>query len=212
MLDNLPEAYVTQAATVLNLLLWSQRRVTLDELVDAVAINLDDDPSFQSRNRMPNPREISKLCSSLVAIIEVDGLSSELVQLAHFSVKEYLLSNHVSVSFRPVLDGKVARSYLAKICLTYVIDVSQILSQGQPIETHDIEGKFPLAHHSASEWIRYAREAGTEDKSLCRLQSSFFHERHEVISFLGTSCLDYNILGGENPLSVASYGGLTWVS
>jgi hypothetical protein len=71
--------------------------------VDAIATNLDGDPAFVPKNRMPIPRDVLKLCSSLVAVsrYEYGDYSVERVRLAHFSVKEYLVSDRVSDALKP---------------------------------------------------------------------------------------------------------------
>ncbi|KAH0372123.1 purine and uridine phosphorylase, partial [Aureobasidium melanogenum] len=128
ILEGIPRQRMNQAMTVLNLLIWSDSPSRIDELVDAVAINLDDeDPIFDPKNRMPVPEEVLKLCSSLVVISWDDyGMCEDVVQIAHFSVKEYLVSHNVSRCFKSLANETVAKAYLARLCLTYLIGLSRL--------------------------------------------------------------------------------------
>ena len=102
ILDSVPKEHLDQVATILRLLIWSKPPLTISELVDAIAINLDGDVGFDPKNRMPVPRKMLKLCSSLVTVTPSMKDNADLdVRLAHFSVKEYLVSDHVSKVFRP---------------------------------------------------------------------------------------------------------------
>ncbi|KAH7304657.1 hypothetical protein BKA65DRAFT_416184, partial [Rhexocercosporidium sp. MPI-PUGE-AT-0058] len=55
---------------------------------------------FNSENRLPDPRDLLTICSSLVIIILVtakgnNGASNKIteLELAYFSIKEYLISD-----------------------------------------------------------------------------------------------------------------------
>jgi hypothetical protein len=68
-------------------------------MVDAIAVFPDLTPAFEHENRMPRPREITRYCASLVTITssKVKGSEEDIqeLQLAHFSVKEYLVSDRI---------------------------------------------------------------------------------------------------------------------
>ncbi|KAI4735291.1 Pfs, NACHT and ankyrin domain protein [Aureobasidium sp. EXF-12298] len=90
ILESIPEERSTQALTVLNLLTWSDWTFKTDELVDAIAIELDDNLVFDPKNRMPVPRDVLKLCSSLVAVSQHKvHQDTEVVRLAHFSWQDH---------------------------------------------------------------------------------------------------------------------------
>ncbi|KAG9692899.1 purine and uridine phosphorylase, partial [Aureobasidium melanogenum] len=57
ILEKIPKEWMDQATTILNLLIWSDRLFEINELVDAVAVDLDHEPGFDPKNRMPAPRE-----------------------------------------------------------------------------------------------------------------------------------------------------------
>ena len=109
ILQAIPSEHKRYATILLQLITFSERPVTIEEAVDAIAVRTDEQPYFCPKYRMPDPQEISRYCSSLVTVVSVKKNSHNEsenrveLQLAHFSVKEYLLSER--------LDGDIARDF-----------------------------------------------------------------------------------------------------
>jgi ankyrin repeat protein len=160
----------------LQVLTWSERPLQLAEAVDFIAVNVENDPAFDPEDRMPIPTEIVGLCSSLVTITQVhqanprcdpeggdrnpDNETVEELRLAHFSVKEYLMSNHLVEPFRMHLLQIPAAACIASVCLTYLQQIEH---------SDDLEGlklRYPLAYYSAEYWTRFARQAETSDEAV----------------------------------------------
>lgn len=226
ILENIPKDHIRQTMTILNLLAWSDRNFKINELVDAIAVNLDEDPGFDPRNRMPVPREVLKLCSSLVVVSRERHrvLSSDedklvyVVRLAHFSVKEYLISDHVSKAYELLLSESVARAYLARLCLTYLIGVSRLAPLGaveySSRHPRTFHSSFPFVDYSSQHWMDHARGIENRDESLWKLIMSFFLAEPEALG-LATSCAPYSWEIDEqrtaSPIPYASAAGLTQV-
>jgi hypothetical protein len=216
ILEGISEGYLAQAMTILKLLIWSDWRFTVNQLVDAVATNVDEDPGFDPKNRMPVPWDVLKLCSSLVVVTQNRrDPGTEVVQLAHFSVKEYLVSNHVSEGLKSSMDEKVARSYLVRLCLTYLMSVSQLTMEDRPVsslDSTDIESEFPFVSYSANYWMSHAREVENGDERLRKIVLSFFLEEHKALSlfaWLYHTSVSISFNGERHPLYYAARGGLT---
>jgi ankyrin repeat protein len=212
ILESIPNEHSTQAATILNLLIWSKWNFKINELVDATATNLDEDPPFDSRNRMPAPRDVLRVCSSLVSVSldDIRNPDTETVQLAHFSVKEYLFSNHISGAFKSLICETIARSYLAKLCLTYLIGISQLTVRDRLVSSlgpDEIKSEFPFAYYAVSSWIMHTHKVESEDESLCKLVLSFFLEKRMAFSLFGILC-GSAINGKKSPVYYAAGGGL----
>lgn len=177
--------------TILNLLTWSDRPIRLEEAIDAIAVRPDEEPGFDPNNRMPVPIEILKICSSLVELggrtnefrtggdenlkvgedNNADGTKRKL-RLAHFSVKEYLVSARIVEPFGRHLNQAAARASLTKICITYLSHVDHGL-----IFTGDIKARFPLAQYSASYWMSHAKISEAIDEHLVELVVGFMQRR-----------------------------------
>ncbi|KAG0636032.1 hypothetical protein HOY80DRAFT_979434 [Tuber brumale] len=118
ILANIPPEDAALAQRVLQWLVCSFRPLTLEELVEAIAI----EPGACTLDRttlLNDPEDITDICTGLVSLSD-DGKT---VGLAHFSVKEYLISPQIASSptaapFRINLEE--THVLLAKRCLTYL--------------------------------------------------------------------------------------------
>ncbi|KAI4723935.1 hypothetical protein E4T49_08334 [Aureobasidium sp. EXF-10728] len=198
-LENLPETLdeTRDATTILRLLAWSERPLRLDEIVDAIAVQPHARPSFNPENRMPDPRDILKICSGLVVAVcrpykreihraftptgsiwripdepdnDREKTATEL-RLAHFSVKEYLISNRVTSSFAGCFSQKTAKASIAKLCLAYLSD----LDHGLP--SRKIRAQFAFSQYCARYWPHHARAANGKDDELQHQMMRFFNDR-----------------------------------
>jgi ankyrin repeat protein len=189
--------------------------------VDAIATNLDGDPAFVPKNRMPIPRDVLKLCSSLVAVsrYEYGDYSVERVRLAHFSVKEYLVSDRVSDALKPLANEKAARSYLARLCLRYLIDASRLPVPDHVIASHeiaDIGNMFPFLWYSVDSWMTHYRKVQYEDESLFDMALGFLQEEHTAMvwsfklweAVRGYNHRNFRFRNESSPLNHAARGGL----
>ncbi|KAH8797815.1 Pfs, NACHT and ankyrin domain protein [Xylogone sp. PMI_703] len=154
--------YKEDAIRILQFLTFSERPLTIEEAVDAIAVNPSGDPQFDPSHRMPIPREIMKICSSLVFLatreLNPGGRKAMIeLQLAHFSVKEYLMSRRVQETFQESMTEISARRSITRVCLSYLSH----LDDTRPVE--EIKAKFPLAQYSAKYWMVHAKPAETEE-------------------------------------------------
>jgi hypothetical protein len=115
---------------------------------------------------MPDHQEISRYCSSLVVVVSTE--SDDVLQLAHFSVKEYLTSNRVESIVATEFQKVAASASIAKVCLAYLLQFEHEL---QPEEV--LTG-FPLVKYSATFWMSFAAEGNSEEDSLSGLIERFF--------------------------------------
>ena len=143
--------------------------------------------------RLPDPADIMVICSSLIscnAVDEDDFDSSEdgigeddigeddssedgnkdrrpiQIQLAHFSVKEYLLSDRCSV--RSDFQAETCHMAIAEGCLHYLLHISE----KAPL-THKILNQYPLARYAAEYWWQHAHNIDiTRGRTLFGLASS----------------------------------------
>ena len=93
ILVKIDELYREDVWKVLQFLAFSACPVSLEEVVEVLAVFLEDSPRFDPEQRYPEPREILTGCSSLVSISFLGTIQSKnQLRLARFSVKEYLVS------------------------------------------------------------------------------------------------------------------------
>ncbi|THX46709.1 Pfs, NACHT and ankyrin domain protein [Aureobasidium pullulans] len=225
ILKSIPEKYRRMATTILQLLTHSDRPLRLSEIVDAIAVQPNRSPSFQTRYRMPFPRDVLRVCSSLVVLVHVadydeldgmdrntetgDGEKALELRLAHFSVKEYLVSDRVQQDYKKSLEESQARMDITHLCLTYMSDLDHTLSLSE------IRVQFSFSQYSASYWTDHARAVTYPDMATQERIMTFFHARETA--YMTCYSLYRPDKGGKhnsraevvpNPIYFASLGGL----
>jgi hypothetical protein len=162
ILTNIDEDYRRDALKILQWLTYSARPLRLEEVAEVVAVDVDESPRFDPEKRYLEPRDIWTTCSSLISLqgeILEDahkGNTRVIVQLAHFSVKEYLIS--------PSIRNERAKDYsiqevdtnalIAESCLAYLLHFDEPGS----LTTRSVL-EFPLANYAAEYWTRHAQVA-----------------------------------------------------
>src|SRR5438105_321000 len=105
------------ALKILQWLVYSARPLQIGEVVDAIAVYGDGNLRFDIESRLPDPQDILTICSSLVTIAGPE------IRLAHYSVKEYLVSDRIQYGRAcqySILEVPTNVS-IAEICLAYLL-------------------------------------------------------------------------------------------
>lgn len=131
---------------VLRMLHWlvgSERPLSFRELAEAIALNPDKD-RLDPNERLILPEDIFELCGSLIRIEE-----DQTIVLAHFSVKEYLLSSQLAGKdyklAKFALHADHSRRYVSMCILSYVLSLSlRVQSLQQDVLD---EEEFPLTSY-----------------------------------------------------------------
>lgn len=161
ILCSIDEEYSQDAFKILQWLAYSARPLRIEEVAEVVAVEIGDDPRFDPENRLPEPRDILTICSSLfttaTSTISAYGETYEIeeLRLAHFSVKEYLISDRIRTgpASRYAIE-QCAEEHIAQTCLIYLLYFN-----GPTTLTLDNVGKFRLARYAAQYWTQHARAA-----------------------------------------------------
>ena len=165
ILNGIDEEYIEDAFKILQLLVHSTRPLDLAEVAEVVAVRLDDEPQFDPASRLGEPRDVLAICSTLVTTVtrtrpsEYDAHTYEKgeVRLAHFSVKEYLLSARIRRGDTEYTIEKDCQGIMAQTCLTYLLHL-----QEPTMLTPTYPDDFPLAEYAANYWFTHARAAKKE--------------------------------------------------
>ena len=180
------------AIRILQFLAFSERPLRIEEVVEVIAVDPKGDPRFDPRNRMPEPKEISRYCSSLVAVerrrtSEYDQTMVTELQLSHFSVKEYLTSNRLEKDLTPSFQEISAKASIATICLAY------LLQMDAKLPVLEIRENFPLAQYCARYWMSHAAVTEGGDAVL----QGFIEELFSHCERPYTNC--YRLYSPEQP-------------
>ena len=154
---------------VFHILQWltcSLRPLALEEVAETVAFDVDSDGRFNVENRLAEPADVLTMCSSLVITIGTnnhfdsyyDGHTSTsragvTVRLAHFSVKEYLVSDRIrtgpAASFS--IDEEASNARIGATSLSCLLLYDEVLFPS----SQEFWLEFPLARYSATFWHKH---------------------------------------------------------
>jgi ankyrin repeat protein len=90
------------------------------------------------------------------------------LQLAHFSVKQYLTSGRFRGPLSSELHETTARVSIAMVCISYLLQFGRCLSRRK------IVARFPFARYCAASWLHHATEVGSESSELMDLIKDLF--------------------------------------
>ncbi len=194
ILVSIDEDNQQDALKILQWLTYSARPLRLEELVEVIAIDIKESPRFDAAKRYPEPRDIWMICSSLISLqeeaLEDSDTGNTIIQLAHFSVKEYLISPRIQkgrVKHYSIQEVD-ANALIAESCLAYLLQFDEPGS----LTTQSVL-EFPLADYAAKYWTKHAQVA-ERDSTLAPLLSI------ELLLTKGHSLLNWTRLyDPENP-------------
>ncbi|CAI6339356.1 unnamed protein product [Periconia digitata] len=161
ILSSISEDDAPYAVSILRWLAFSRRPLSLGEVSEIVAITLEDEARFDRDEILEDPFDVLNICSSLVTLYptntsgehETMDPTRQVVTLAHYSVKEYLLSERITKgsATRYSMQETACHDLIARSCVVYLLQfrTADILSQDDSTE-------FKLADYSAQFWKIHA--------------------------------------------------------
>jgi hypothetical protein len=72
ILDTISDEHKSYAVRILQFLTFSERPLSVKEIINAIAVNTEGGPYFDLSDRMPDHQEISRYCSSLVVVVSTE--------------------------------------------------------------------------------------------------------------------------------------------
>lgn len=149
------------AKRILQWLTCSIRPLSLDEIAEVVSIDIKRTPAIDRDEVLEEPRDVLDICASLVTIgpsnDETWGSDRDVVRLAHYSVKEYLLSDRIFLGPASNYGLKEGHSHitLGNGCLEYLFQFGQ-----NDLRSESDINDFKLAEYAAEFWLDHASIAG----------------------------------------------------
>ena len=172
---------------VLRMLHWlvaSEWPLSAVEVAEAIALNPAKD-QLDPAERLIVPEEVFELCGSLIRVEE-----DQTVVLAHFSVKEYLLSAHLAAKGERIakfaLQADRSRCHLTMCILSYVLSVS--LKVHDPQQDVFDEQEFPLLSYVTHVGIGHVKDVDAIDLWMTRHFSANTAKVHDwllLLDYLG---------------------------
>jgi len=158
ILTNIEEDYQQEAINALLWLAFSERPLKIEEIAEAAVVNPQSDPPFNPEERFPNPNSVLQILAGLVTI------SPQLVvRLAHFSVKEYLLSDRIPKGLVRKFSASsiTANDFIARSCLLYILHYDE--SDSKAMSSDDLK-RFPLLQYACQFWYIHAKSIPVQSR------------------------------------------------
>lgn len=150
ILQNIDAQDQEKARHALIWLAFSKRPLEIEEVANAAVLDPQAITSFDPEERLFEPNSILEILGSLVTR-SLEDSSSKVIVLAHFSVKEYLVSGAIKsneTSKFGIIDI-VPDQFIAESCLQYIFYYDD--SDLKTISMEDLE-TFPLLKYACEFW------------------------------------------------------------
>ena len=169
------EGHYAQVFKILQLLIGSNEPVPVEEAAETIIIELDDMPQVDLDRRLIDSDDVLSMCSALVILEkqenDIDG-QKRVLRLAHFSIREYLLSTRIregTVSHWQ-MDNISCHLSIARIFIAYVLflEVDSDAIPNWPSTYRQLHLEYPLAVTAISRWPEHLSIAeNAEVKHVC---------------------------------------------
>ena len=163
ILSSIDEVHQVEVIKTLQALTVTVSPLSLQELVEIIAIDLDSTPPhFDRDNRLLDPRSILSMCSSLVSNSRdmysttvgcFPGIKVKGLRLAHASVADYL-TRHQSRLSKFHFSRLDARQFLAQACLVYLLNPEFAGGHNTQLVMERIEN-YTFLPHCVRYWPMY---------------------------------------------------------
>jgi hypothetical protein len=153
-LQEIAEEDQRHALVILYWVAYAAREVSLEELAEAIVVQPQSLPYLDIADRFPRTEMVLEILPvGLIQTWKKDNVTC--VQLAHFSVLEYLVSDRIKSSTvsQYQINEITANTTISEICLAYLL---QIGHENPPI-SRSLYLQFPLLHYAATCWSEHLR-------------------------------------------------------
>jgi ankyrin repeat protein len=166
----------------------ASRPLRIEELADMLAFDFEagQTPKFNKKWRQRNPvQAVLSTCSTLLSVVKAgrsyhDDRDYEVVQFAHFTVKEFLVSDRLAEKDDAISRYRIsmtdAHTLLTRACLGILLHLDEDV-------TRDGLKNFPLAGYAAEHWLEHARFEGSENVAE-GMQQLFDRRKHHLAVWL----------------------------
>ncbi|KAH7000290.1 hypothetical protein EDB80DRAFT_811411, partial [Ilyonectria destructans] len=149
MLLNIDEGSAEYARRALTFLCCAKRPLTVAEVIEGMAVDLEDCPRLNTKRRLHDQDDIHQVCPGFIEVdVHPDGQKPSTVRIAHFSVQKYLVSERIRQQRVAMfhVETEKANAEIASLCLAY------LLEPGLYVGDH---AKYPLTGYAAKYWHRH---------------------------------------------------------
>ncbi|KAI9656998.1 MAG: hypothetical protein M1829_000355 [Trizodia sp. TS-e1964] len=171
------------AIRILRWLVFSIRPLSMRELAEVVSIDIERKPAIDRNEILEDPIDVLDICLSLVSVVmteandstedydstkessknesHLSATKSGIVTLAHYSVKEYLVSTRIcqGQAMRYSMQALVCHGYIAECCINYLLQFEKDFFNDFE-SSASLREVYALAQYSAEHWIVHTYNSG----------------------------------------------------
>ena len=157
---------IEDARRILTLLCFAARPLTVSELIDGVAVEINS-ARLNTKRRLQNADDVHEICAGLVDF-DISSRLYTTVRIAHFSVQEYLESERIQRQKAAIfsMSGATAHEEIAQICLVYWLEPGLAVTSLD----ENVREKYPLAVFAAELWYDHYKSAENRKFQLSYLE------------------------------------------
>ncbi|KAL8968170.1 MAG: hypothetical protein Q9183_002589 [Haloplaca sp. 2 TL-2023] len=212
VLNSIAENRTHYVFKVLKWLACSKMPVTLWRIAEIITIDVDEDPRVNFEKRFRDPKDVLTICPSLIVFKGENLESTSVLELAHSSVREYLVHEPTQTGERRPYSFREpeAHAVIARDCIAYLLDAGGWASL-LGARNHD----YPLLHYAIWQWIGHAEEAiKDKDVDVSLLVDEFLASGNDILrSWIHLHCSsgfkDTSIINLSMRMLFAELGGLS---
>jgi hypothetical protein len=177
ILLDIPENCHHEAHAVLQWLTYSRRPMNIAEVAEAIAVDRNNQ-IFDIENRMFDIFSVLDICSSLVTLSEGKTTLEEdqteetrKLQVAHYSVKEYIISSRIQTSHAKkfAIKETEAHEYMGEACLIYLLH----FNRSDSIYA-DAWVEYPFLQYAAESWYGHHQAILDASSKILDLSTALF--------------------------------------
>lgn len=193
---------------LLSLLAYSSRPLSEKEAKHALSLRTGTDVCWENELDWQSIKEIT-LSLTTETTVEIFGVQFRAIQLAHSSVKDFLLSQS-KCSFWCLTQSKICT---AETCLTYLLQVSKESRQTIDLSQHQSKApgvllrNYPFSGWAANNWTNVAKSQEVQHAILSQI-TQLFQDEH-AFWFWRAIIRDQVPKNVTEPLDLASYFDLS---
>ena len=167
-----------RVAKLMQWLAYSARPMSITEIAEVLTVDAEEDSLVDVERRFEDPYDLLTICSSLVTTVrqqvqwysQSSSEDEEVLQFAHFSVREYLESSriHNGPAGKFAVQGRRAHTLIAESCIMYFLQFDLLQTNLESYSVSRIIEEYPLANYAARYWYIHA-EGAEESESIVPL-------------------------------------------
>lgn len=161
------EGHYSQVWKILQLLVGSNDPVAIDEAAETITIELDNTPQVDLDRRLIDSDDVLSMCSALAILEEQENdidSKKRVLRLAHFSIREYLLSTRIreSTVSHWQMDNISCHLSIARLFIAYIL-FFEVDGDAIPNRLSQLNLEYPLAVTAISRWPEHLSIAENND-------------------------------------------------